>query len=251
MSPGDLVLTSSCDLDNATTSVDLSTLSVRQRPEVSGRHLPSPLADFRAAYRRQGEALVAEPFKGVTSDGTPLPGLFPLERTSLSNQPIVAAAASFLDALDDEQGARIRSPIDSDAWRRWSNISPFLMRHGVMFEDMSPEQRERGLGLVASALSEPASDQPWGWQLDGHHLIVSCFVLGDQLVMTPLFMGCEPVKARGGRYKGTRVVAEEEAQGLAFMRSLSPEQQRTATIGERLPIDGSCGRRTATTTART
>src|SRR3954452_22047072 len=76
-----------------------------------------------------------------------------------------------------------------------------------------------------SLFSQPSNDQPWGWQIDGHHLIVNCFVLGDHVVLTPLFMCSEPVEARSGKYAGTRVFAKEEAQGLAFMRSLTPEQQ--------------------------
>ncbi len=48
-----------------------------------------------------------------------------------------------------------------------------------------------------SLLGTPSADEPWGWQLDGHHLIVNCFVLGDQVVMTPLFMGSEPVAVPG------------------------------------------------------
>jgi hypothetical protein len=42
-------------------------------------------------------------------------------------------------------------------------------------------------------------------------------VLGDQLVMTPVFMGSEPVLARFGKYKGTRVFAAEEEQGYALI----------------------------------
>ena len=33
----------------------------------------------------------------------------------------------------------------------------------------------------------PTADGPWGWQLDGHHLVINFFVLGDQVVMTPAF----------------------------------------------------------------
>ena len=49
-------------------------------------------------------------------------------------------------------------------------------------------------------MGEPGSAAPWGWQLDGHHLIINYFVPGDQVVMTPVFMGSEPVKAEGGKF---------------------------------------------------
>ena len=66
-----------------------------------------------------------------------------------------------------------------------------------------------------SIFGNPSPDEPWGWQIDGHHLNINCFVLGDQLVMTPAFMGSEPVLARFGKYAGTRVFAAEEEQGHA------------------------------------
>jgi hypothetical protein len=81
----------------------------------------------------------------------------------------------------------------------------------------------------------PSFDGPWGWQIDGHHLIVNCFVLGDQVVMTPMFMGSEPIAAHEGPYAGTRVFQAEERQGLALMRSLTPEQRQRAVIGAELP----------------
>jgi len=83
----------------------------------------------------------------------------------------------------------------------------------------------------------PSASEPWGWQIDGHHLIVNCFVLGDQMVLTPNFMGSEPVAAETGQYAGIRVLAAEEAQGLALMRALEPRQQDRATIASALPSE--------------
>ena len=151
----------------------------------------------------------------------------------------------------------------------------FLIRHGCLLEACDGGQRERALGLVRESLSaagfklardimrlnehigeltgrqsefgewyywlsimgNPSPSEPWGWQLDGHHLIVNCFILGDQMVLTPNFMGSEPVYASFGKHAGTRVFAAEEAQGHALMSALSPEQQQQARIGMELPFD--------------
>jgi hypothetical protein len=86
-------------------------------------------------------------------------------------------------------------------------------------------------------MGTPSPTEPWGWQIDGHHLIVNCFVLGDQLVLTPTFMGSEPVAAETGIYAGTRVFEVEERQGFALMHALTPEQQQAATISMQLPGD--------------
>jgi hypothetical protein len=147
------------------------------------------------------------------------------------------------------------------------------MRHGTLLEDMNPNQRDRALGLVKECLSpagfelarnimklnesireitgsdeelgewlywlsvmgQPSPEQPWGWQIDGHHLIINCFNLGDQLVMTPLFMGSEPVAVDIGKYAGTRVFQAEERTGLDLAQALSPEQRRKAIISPELP----------------
>ena len=79
-------------------------------------------------------------------------------------------------------------------------------------------------------MGEPSATAPWGWQLEGHHLIVNYFVLGDQVVMTPAFMGSEPVIAESGKYAGTKVLQEEQQKGLALMQALTPEQRQKATI---------------------
>jgi hypothetical protein len=86
-----------------------------------------------------------------------------------------------------------------------------------------------------SVMGQPSAGEPWGWQIDGHHLIVNCFVLGDQVVMTPMFMGSEPVAAETGPYAGTRVFQAEEEEGLALIRALSPAQRARTVVARELP----------------
>src|SRR3954447_12785135 len=217
-----------------------------------------------------GKAAIAQPLVGITADGTPEPGCFALQPTGVSTGPIRAAADAWLTALTPEQRAAATFDVDSPMWRAWSNVHPYMIRHGVMFEEMTDAQRDLGFALLQETLSAhgyelardvmrlnyvigeitgrwddygewtywlsifgtPSDDQPWGWQIDGHHLIVNCFVLGDQIVMTPTFLGSEPVLAVGGKYDGTRVFEAEEANGLALMQALRPDQQAQARIGD-------------------
>jgi len=227
-----------------------------------------------AAQQRGGRGnaeaqALAEPFKGVTTDGNVVPDLFRIEATGVSTEPVKAAAERFLDSLSDEQRARTVYPIDDDEWRKWQNIHRYD-RQGVSRREMSREQEELAFELLRAGLSAqgfakardimilngviadmvgnqeeygedlyfftvmgtPSSTEPWGWQLDGHHLVINYFVLGDQVVMTPTFMGSEPVRADSGPRAGVRVFGPEEAKGLAMMRSLTPLQQVVATIGD-------------------
>ena len=140
---------------------------------------------------------------------------------------------AFLASLTPEQRAKTTFPVDDIEWRKWNNVHRYA-RQGVSFKEMTEAQREQAFGLLQAGLSakgleksrnimrlnetiaeltkqfeeygeglyhltvmgEPSATEPWGWQLDGHHLIVNYFVLGDQVVMTPTFMGSEPVIAR-------------------------------------------------------
>ena len=248
-------------------------MKVRQRPPASARAFPAHPTEFLRAYAQGGEASLAEAFKGITTDGKIVPGLFPIQSTGVSTGPIREAAEAFLSSLGAEDRARTLFPVEGEAWRRWSNIHPFVMRHGMPLEDMSSSQRDLALGLLRTSLSRsgfetardvmklnevireitgrdeeygewlywlsimgtPSAERPWGWQIDGHHLIVNCFVLGDQVVMTPMFMGSEPVAAESGPYAGTRVFEAEEEGGLTLMRALTPAQQSKTILARQLP----------------
>jgi hypothetical protein len=237
-----------------------------------GRSQPPSGEDVQQRFARMSrqaeERGLAEPFRGVTTDGTLVPGLFPLRSTGVSTEPVRAAAAAFLGALGAEQRARTRFGVEDDEWRKWMN-QHFYQRQGVAFKEMSDAQKDAALGLLRASLSarglvltrdimrlnttlaelnggnfteygeglyhltvmgEPSAREPWGWQLDGHHLIVNYFVLGDQVVMTPSFFGSEPAVAHAGRYKGTAVLQEEQAMGLALLRSLDPAQRAKAVL---------------------
>ena len=210
---------------------------------------------------------LTEPFKGVTTNGRVVPGLFPIRSTGVSTAPIREAAIKFLGGLTDDQRSKTTYPVDDSEWRKWNNVHRYA-RQGVNFKEMSEEQRSLAYGLLGAALSakgleksrnimrlnetlaeltkrfdeygeglyhltvmgEPSDAQPWGWQLDGHHLIINYFILRDQVVMTPAFMGSEPIHAESGKYAGTTVLQDEQNKGLALMQALKPEQQKKALI---------------------
>ena len=216
-----------------------------------------------------GAQKLAEPFVGVTTDGTPTPELFEIKSTGVSTEPVVKAASAFLAGLSVQQREKTTFPVDDIEWRQWDNRHR-AERQGVGFDKMSPEQRELAFGLLRSSLSakglklsqdimklnhtlaeltenfdaygqwlywitimgEPSESEPWGWQIDGHHLAINYFVLGDQVVMSPVFIGSEPIKATSGKFKGTEILQTEQDLGLTFMQSLTESQQATATLAK-------------------
>jgi hypothetical protein len=253
---------------------DGSRFRPRQRTSAPARR-PFEHSEFLRNMLEFGKAELAQDFKGITTNGEIIPGLYPIQRTGVSAQPLIDAATTFLSALAPHQQDECTFDVDSSVWRSWSNIHSFLMRHGACLEDLNEDQRRAALALVRESLSAsgfatardimklndhlreltgqseafgewfywlsilgvPSSTEPWGWQIDGHHLIINCFILGDQIVLTPNFMGSEPVVAESGKYVRTRVLQAEELKGFALMRALTPEQQKKATIGMVLPPD--------------
>ena len=65
--------------------------------------------------------------------------------------------------------------------------------------------------------------------------IINYFVLGDQVVMTPHFAGSEPVIATSGKYKGTAILQEEQAQGLKLIQALSDDHRKKAILSSPRP----------------
>ncbi|MEM8668101.1 MAG: DUF3500 domain-containing protein [Planctomycetota bacterium] len=216
---------------------------------------------------RGGEQSLNEPYRGIFASGEKEQGLFKIRSTGVSTEPVVKAAKAFLAGLSDQQRERTIFPVDDLEWRKWDNRH-FYKRQGVGFDEMDESQRKLAFGLMGASLSakglkqsqdimklngtlaeladnfeeygewlywitimgKPSSSEPWGWQIDGHHLVINYFVLGDQVVMSPVFVGSEPVKATSGKFNGTVVMQDEQNKGLAVIQALSKEQRTKAIL---------------------
>lgn len=211
---------------------------------------------------------LAEPFKGITRNGQVERYPFQVRTTGVSTAPIREAAEGFIASLTAAQRAATLFAVDDDEWRKWMNQS-FYVRQGVSFEQMNETQREAAFGLLRAALSarglklsrdimrlnhtlgelnndnfteynewlyhitvmgKPSASEPWGWQLDGHHLIINYFVLGHQVVVTPFFAGSEPVTARSGKYQGTSILQDEQNMALALINALDSADRAKAIL---------------------
>ncbi|MFK8161940.1 MAG: DUF3500 domain-containing protein [Lewinella sp.] len=118
-------------------------------------------------------------------------------------------------------------------------IEDYLKKLTARIGRHSPEEIDR-LGsnrYYFTIMGTPSETEPRGWQIDGHHLVINYFVLGNQVVMTPTFMGSEPNFIEEGPNAGLRTFEEEENKGLAFYRSLDDQQKQTATLWESKSYD--------------
>ena len=238
-------------------------------PKVFGqKQTPTDMAErFRQMSEQDQQEGLAAPFEGITTNGKVIPGLFEINPTGVSTEPVRNAAEKFIDSLTNVQLARTMFPIDDLQWRKWMN-QHFYARQGISFQEMTDVQRDAAFGLMHTSLStkgfeltrnvmrlnetlaeladehvflgewlyfitimgKPSATEPWGWQLSGHHAIINYFVLGDQVVMTPLFLGSEPVRATSGKYKGLVILQQEQNDGLEMLQALSDAQRQQAIL---------------------
>lgn len=220
-------------------------------------------------FADQESEFLNQEFRGIETASGKVSGLFPIHSTGVSTEPIRTAADNFIANLTEEQKTRTLYDINDEEWRKWCNVdNGIYVRQGVSLKEMSAMQKTIAFDLMQKSLSAkglqlskdimktdqtlkelkngsqhfdeelyfftimgtPSESEPWGWQLDGHHLVINYFILGDQIVMSPVFMGAEPVITTTGKYKGNTLFQDEQNMGLSFMRSLSKSHQNEATL---------------------
>jgi hypothetical protein len=126
------------------------------QPEALSQSRPAPRKRGPEELRRlsiQAEVPgLAEPFKGITTNGQIEPGLFSIRSTGVSTAPVRKAADVFLASLTKAQRDKTTFPVDDVEWRKWMNQS-FYVRQGVSFLEMTEAQRETAFGLLRASLS--------------------------------------------------------------------------------------------------
>ncbi|MFF0501846.1 DUF3500 domain-containing protein [Nocardia aobensis] len=228
---------------------------------------------LKGAALPQVEENAAKPFVGVTTDGRPIKGLFGLSDEGFESGPATRAARAYLDTLSHDQRKRATSPIDSIDWRLWINAFLTFAEHGLRLEDLDRDQRDAALEVMRASLGstgyhrvrgamklngelgeflgayldtltefsywftvfgDPSTEEPWGWQLAGHHVDVHCLIRGQQVVLTPTFLGTE--------FRGEQVFQEHRDTALEFMANLTDPQRARAIrypsiLAEDLPAE--------------
>ena len=164
------------------------------------------------------------PARSVETDPETLRGLFSVQAHGIKALPTLEAADRFLATLAADQDGRSAFPADEGEWLDRMNVHSEA-RGRPSLKTMTNPQRSAALGVVWASLAaeglhrneailklkaslgtlafhqqidrftllgQPSVNEPWGWQLEGAHLVVNVFLLGDQAVVTPTYLGPEP-----------------------------------------------------------
>jgi hypothetical protein len=192
-------------------------------------------------------------------------------------QSIGEAAKSYLAALRPDLRPRVDLAFDDPKRKDWSNLPHFIHpRKGVRLGELMPDERAAAHRLLQTILSsqgyykalaimnvdeflgaateqshqqygsefyfldvfgQPGGADPWGVQIDGHHLAVNVTVVDNDVTMTPAHFGADPAVIPSGRHAGWQILGGETAKGFALRNALTPDQARRAVLAETLPPD--------------
>ncbi|KAK4986780.1 hypothetical protein LTR50_005075 [Elasticomyces elasticus] len=206
------------------------------------------------------------PYKGFTSDGNLLEGVYSYaEDEGAPVEAMTDAAAALLEMLSGEQRKEMQfESVEVDEFRLWSNPELYVNPGGLRLDECSDEVQSAVHKLLIASLSEkgyqkvlgccltngflghlvngrsvlnknsynfrlfsqPDLQRPWGYTFFGHHLCLAVVV-----------QGAEPDCIDEGPHAGLRLFEVEELVPLKLMQSLPPDLQAKATLS--VSMDGS------------
>jgi hypothetical protein len=184
-----------------------------------------------------------------------------------SPEAIAAAAQAFLDSLGDTLRGQAALPADSDERQKWTNVPPSGPQGGVRLGDCDEGQLEKACDFLRAAMSQqgyekarnilladdellengqpragfgaenfwlaifgkPSPGSLWAFQLDGHHVAFNFTYKGEQVTMSPSFIGTQPAAFKlAGK---TVVVMEGEDTGaFKLVQSLGDKLRGQAIV---------------------
>jgi len=187
---------------------------------------------------------------------------------------MTAAAIAFVESLNAARRSQAMLPFDDPERMTWAYVPG--VRAGITLAELTGPQRMALHAMLRTVLShpgylkvvsimqleeilraietggflrsvdaytvaifgDPASDEPWGWRFEGHHVSLNFTSVEPYGLSTaPLFLGSNPAEVRNGPLTGFRVLAEEEDLARELVTTLPPEQRARAIVSETAPND--------------
>ncbi|MEM1082610.1 MAG: DUF3500 domain-containing protein [Verrucomicrobiota bacterium] len=182
------------------------------------------------------------------------------------------AANEFLASLEEAKLKKARLPFDGDERENWHYVPK--ERTGLSLKEMNESQKNAAVALVASAMSEagavkaaqiitleavlagiendpegrdqelywaavfgePGNPKGWGFRIEGHHLSINITIVGgEQVSVTPSFMGTNPAEVAEGDAKGMRPLGAEEDLGRTLAAALLESGKKSVVFSEEPP----------------
>ncbi|MEM0927242.1 MAG: DUF3500 domain-containing protein, partial [Planctomycetota bacterium] len=179
------------------------------------------------------------------------------------------SAKAFLESLDESQRSKVAEELGSPERRRWTNLPQRSGNGGLALGKCDEKQMKAFCDMMATLLSEsgyrkichvmladdqlldggkpragfgtedffvvlfgePSVTEPWGFQLDGHHLGLNLSIKGDSITLAPSHTGAQPVTFTLGE-KEIRPLPAENDLAFELVNSLSKRQKDEAVLSD-------------------
>lgn len=96
---------------------------------------------------------------------------------------------------------------------------------------------DRHVGDYWVALYGAPDGDRWAWRLGGHHVSVRATVAGDDLRVTPLFLGANPARIVHDGVLTSQPLGPEEVLGFRLLAALPERLRREAVVAAEPPED--------------
>ena len=210
------------------------------------------------------------PREAFVSDASHVIGTYVPESSDHSPEAMAAAANAFLETLDADQRLVVSHDLNSPERRRWTNLPQRENNGGLPLGDCDDVQVKAFCDMLACMLSEqgytkicnlmladdqllrdgrprpgfgtetyylvifgtPSATEPWGLQLDGHHLGLNLSIEGENMTLAPSHIGMQPDTFQIAETK-YRPMADENDIAFRLVNSLNNEQKAEAVVSDR------------------
>jgi hypothetical protein len=204
------------------------------------------------------------------SEASYLLGTYSPESPSHTSHDMAAAANAFLDTLNNNLHQRAALTLDSPERREWTNLPARRDAGGIRLGECNQTQMKAFCDLMASLFSQqgyekmrnimladdqllrggqarpgfgtenfaivlfgnPSATEPWAFQLDGHHVGVNVAIHGENLTLSPSFIGTQPEAFRIST-QNFRPLAGEIDDAFQLVNSLTQQQRAEAVVNTR------------------
>ncbi len=191
-------------------------------------------------------------------------------KSDYSPTSMASAANAFLNSLDDPGRTKAQRKLSPAGRREWTNLPARPDADGIRMADLNEKQIKTACDMMAALFSkqgylkmrnimladdqllrngqprpgfgtenfsivifgEPTANQPWGFQLDGHHVGVNLSIHGEKLSMSPSFIGTQPEAFRIAT-TAFRPFAGETGDAYKLLSLLDKKQTSQAVIANR------------------
>ncbi|MGI9473389.1 MAG: DUF3500 domain-containing protein [Rubripirellula sp.] len=204
---------------------------------------------------------------GYVSEASRIVGTYSPEVRSHAAASMSDAGRAFVASLDEAQRDQVLEELTSAEREKWTNLPQRSGNGGLALGKCNETQVKAFCDLMATLLSEkgydkichvmladdqlleggnprpgfgtedffvvlfgePSASEPWGFQLDGHHLGLNLSMHGEKITLAPSHTGAQPIKFKIGD-KEIRPLAAENDVAFELVGSLNEDQQQSAIL---------------------